>query len=171
MDDREKTFLHSEKTDDRDSHDMIRVSIEKRLDEIEAMASTIIDWHWQQILQYEKAHPGWQNRSRLSLRCYRKGNNLRLEWSGIKWKKEKSSGKSLRFHLHIEKGRGNGYSLSKLFAYAMEWERPLVEEAEQELAWIRREAYHLNRALFSLRYAREAALKSGDQQQTDRGMP
>lgn len=61
---------------------------------------------------------------------------------------------------YIPKGKGSHiYPLSRIFGYAKEWEKPLIEETEKELAWIRREAFHLNKALFSIRYAKVAAMQ------------
>jgi len=137
-------------------HERIRAAIENGLDEIAELAQAIIDERWQQVLQYERSNPGWENRSMLSLRCYRNGNNIRLEWSGIKWVK-KTKGKPMRFHVHINRGSGYSYSLAKLSPFAKEWEIELIEKTEEELVLLRREAYHLNRMLISLRHAENLA--------------
>ncbi len=139
-------------------HERIRAAIENGLDEIAEQAQEIIDERWQQVLQYEKSNPGWENRSRLSLRCYRNGNNIRLEWSGIKWVKQ-SVGKPMRFHVHINRGSGYSYSFAKLSPFAKEWEKPIIEKIEEELTLLRREAYHLNRMLLSLRHAQDFAMR------------
>ncbi len=141
-----------------ESLETIWTSIENRIDELEAIASSIIDRHWELVMQNEK--PGWQNKSQLNLRIHRKGNNLRIDWTGVKWSST-AKGRKYPLYTHITKGRGSHtYTLSKLFAFAREWEKPLIEETEKELAWIRREAFHLNRALFSIRYAKAAAMRS-----------
>lgn len=134
------------------AYENIQTSINKRLDEIEEEANAVIDYRWQQVLLQEKQNTGWENRSRLGLRCYRNGGNLRLEWSGVKWKKKKD-GKILRMRVHIRKGSDHSYPFTRLSPFMAEWERPIVEEVEDQLIKIRREAYHLNRAMVSIRYA------------------
>lgn len=128
--------------------------IEELLDEIEQQAQKIIDDRWRQVLHYEKQNPGWENRSRLGLRCYRKGRSIQLEWSGITWKKQQG-GKSLRLRVHIRKGTGHSYLMTKLQPFMAAWEESLVHETEEKLAPFRVEVYHLNRALISLRYAQK----------------
>lgn len=140
------------------TYESIEGCIGKRLDEIEHKASAIIDARWQQVLHHERQNAGWENRSRLSLRCYRNGGNLRLEWSGVKWKKQKD-GKPLRIRVYIKKGSNHNYPYTRLLPFMAEWEKSIVEEVEEELSLIRREAFHLNRALISIRYAWKVALK------------
>lgn len=153
--------MNGNNTTNSSTYESIQACIDRRLDEIEERASAIIDTRWQQVMQHEKQNVGWVNRSRLSLRCYRKGGNIRLEWSGVKWKKQED-GKVLRLRVHIKKGSNHNYPITRLLPFMAEWEQPIVEEAEEELSQIRREAYHLNRALTSIRYAWKAALKRND---------
>lgn len=151
--------MDSNNTDNLGTYNNIQTNMLQRLDEIEEKAADIIDSRWQQVLDYEKKNLGWENRSRLSLRCYRSGGNIRLEWTGIKWKKQ-SDGKILRLRIYIKKGSNHTYPITRLTPFMAEWEKPIIEEVERELSLIRREAYHLNRALTSLRYAWKAALKT-----------
>lgn len=142
-----------------ESLEAITASIEKRMGELEAMASDIVDRYWEQVMRFESSNPGWKNKSGLRLRCYRKGNYLRIEWTGLKWYGAKAGGYGPVLK-YIPKGKGaHIYPLSRIFGYAKEWEKPLIEETEKELAWIRREAFHLNKALFSIRYAKAAAMQ------------
>ncbi|HBV20351.1 MAG TPA: hypothetical protein DEF07_01355 [Nitrosomonas sp.] len=152
--------VESETLHSLESLETIWKSIEIRIDELEKIAASIIDRHWELVMQSEKAFPGWQNRSNLNLRIHRKGNNLRIDWTGIKWSSNKD-GKKYPLYTHISKGKGkHTYTLSKLYSFAKEWEKPLIAETEKELAWIRRESFHLNRSLFSIRYAKAAAMRS-----------
>lgn len=142
-----------------ESIEAMMASIEKRIDELEEMASSMVDRYWQQVLLFEKSNPGWENRSGLRLRCHRKGNHLRIEWTGLKWYR-KNTGGFIPILKYISKGKSSHqYTLSKIFGYAKEWERPLIEETEKELALIRKESFFLNKAILSVRHAKAVSLK------------
>lgn len=146
--------MESKETSPLARYEQLSTAIEECLDEIERQAQMIIDDRWRQVLHYEKQNPGWENRSRLGLRCYRKGRSIQLEWSGITWKKQQG-GKPLRLRVHIRKGAGHSYPMMKLQPFMAAWEESLVHETEEKLAPFRVEVYHLNRALISLRYAQK----------------
>jgi hypothetical protein len=55
--------------------------------------------------------------------------------------------------------RKHEYTLEKLYAYAKDWEKQLIEDTEKKMAVIRQEVSHLVKALTYLRYAKMANAK------------
>jgi|GEM_PF-1036920 hypothetical protein len=133
--------------------------LEGTIRELYESCSLIVDNYWTVLIQLEKARPGWEHKSKLKLRCGLTGNSIRADWNAVTWRGKKN-GKFFDVTKSISKPQGKyGYTLTKLYSYAHEWEKPLIEETEEKLEMIRRESYHLNGALKSIRYALEIAKK------------
>ena len=138
------------------------------LDDLHEQAEKIVEAHWVVVRATEQKMPGWENRSALQLRCTREGNSIKIEWVKIRWVGSKARGTRKAKREYIKKGKGPGYSLKTLLSISREWEKPLVEDTESKLTAIRREAGHINKALQSIRFAKDArkvamaADKNGD---------
>jgi hypothetical protein len=142
--------------------------LEAWLDDLYQKAETIVESHWAAVRATEQKTPGWENKSALQLRCSRKGNAIKIEWTKIRWVGLKAKGTRKAIREYIKKGKGPSYSLKTLLSISKEWEKPLVEDTESRLAAIRREAGHINKALQYIRFAKDArkvamaADKNGD---------
>jgi hypothetical protein len=138
------------------------------LDDLYQQAEKIVEAHWVVVRATEQKMPGWENKSALQLRCTREGNSIKIEWAKIRWVGSKARGTRKAKREYIKKGKGPGYSLKTLLSISKEWEKPLVEDTEGKLTAIRREAGHINKALQSIRFAKDArkvamaADKNGD---------
>jgi hypothetical protein len=138
------------------------------LDDLHKQAEKIVEAHWVVVRSTEQKMPGWENKSALQLRCTREGNSIKIEWAKIRWVGSKARGTRKAKREYIKKGKGPGYSLKTLLSISREWEKPLVEDTESKLTAIRREAGHINKALQSIRFAKDArkvamaADKNGD---------
>ncbi|MBX3630287.1 MAG: hypothetical protein KF908_10365 [Nitrosomonas sp.] len=141
-----------------ETYDAINESIEKRLDELEHTAIGIVDRYWNWLRDVESRNSGWENKSNLRLRCERKGNSLRIDWTGLKWQGSKASGTRRPLMVYISKPKGkHAYTLTKLYQFAKDWEKPMIEETENQLVPIRWEASHLVKAMIAVRNARAVA--------------
>ena len=119
-------------------------------------------------------HPGWENASNLQLRCELRGNSLRIDWCGVWWVDAKKANNRRMVRLSIPKPAGaNSYNLARLYAYAKEWEKPLVKETEEKLAAIRSDANHVIKAIRSIKNAALVASLAGGGERTTskRGKP
>jgi len=144
------------------TYDEVVVFLERKIEDLYEQAYRIVEQHWAFVRQMENKHPGWENKSSLQLRCEKQGNSIRLDWCGIKWYGSRAKGNRKPIRVYITKPKGSHcYTLSKLLAFAKEWEKALVEDTERHLAEIRHEASHLVKAIASIRYARAVAAKSG----------
>ena len=57
------------------------------------------------------------------------GNSIRLEWFGVTWSGKGRDGKFFDKKVHITKPANSfGYTLTKLYKFAHEWEKEIVEE-------------------------------------------
>lgn len=138
----------------------VRVLLESRIDFLYQQMDEIISNYWKQVILMEKKRPGLKNRCRLKLRCLKTGNSIRAEWVGVSWVLKNKEGKLFDKLAHITKpARSFGYTLTKLYKYSHEWEKPIVEETEFKLVRFRQEAHHLTRALVSLGFAEEIEIK------------
>ncbi|MDP1573055.1 MAG: conjugative transfer protein MobI(A/C) [Pseudomonadota bacterium] len=144
-------------------HDEAIAALERRIDALHARAYTIVEQHWSYVREMEGRLPGWENKSSLQVRCAAKnGNSIRIDWCGIKWYGSKAKGNRKPTRTYIGKPKGSyAYTLSKLKALARDWEAFKVEETENQLCDIRREASHLVKAIISVRNARLAATRDG----------
>lgn len=125
------------------------------MDDVEAKARSLVEDHWSQMRAMDARHPGWENKSTLFLRCFKRGNSLQIEWSIARWWGSSAKGNRKMYRTHIAKARGtHAYSLAKLLAHAKEWEKPLVAELEPQLAELRESASNLNKARMYLRLTR-----------------
>jgi hypothetical protein len=130
--------------------------LEAWLDDLYQKAETIVESHWSVVRANEQKMPGWENKSALQLRCSRKGNAIKIEWTKIRWVGSKAKGTRRSIREYIKRGKGYGYSLKTLLAVSRAWEKPLVEQTERKLAAIRREAGHVNKSLQYIRFAMDA---------------
>lgn len=134
-----------------------------RIDDLYAQAYEIVDRHWAWVRQQEASQAGWENKSRLQLRCDRTGNSIRIDWCGITWHGSTQLGTRRSERKHITKPRDSySYSHQMLKNLAKDWEAERVVGVEQQLAEIRREAAHLAKAITYIRHARTAAKREGE---------
>jgi hypothetical protein len=131
-------------------------ALQARLEDLFMVTHNMTGRHISAIRAEEAARPGWENKSNLMPTCKRVGNSLRIEWMTYKWYGRKGERRLWRETLKKPKGE-DSYNLGKLLALAKDWEKPLVEKLEPELARIRHEARLINKAIMYLRHARNVA--------------
>lgn len=142
----------------RDSNTKTMEALEGYMNALHDLAYEIAMGYWEAVKLQERKTPGWENRSNLQLRCAKKGNSLRIDWCGTKWIGSKKTNNRRMVRISIPKPAGvNSYSLPKLYAYAKEWEKPLVKETEDKLGAIRNEASHIIKAIRAIRNAATVA--------------
>lgn len=136
--------------------------LEARIGELFQAAYAITERHWTQLRRYEARLPSsWENKSDLQLRCHQVGNSIRVDWCGLRWHGSVKAGTRGSVRIYIPKPKGaHGYTVSRLLAFAKDWEKPLVEETEAQLVPIRREASQLVRAIGAVRHARQVAQRT-----------
>lgn len=107
----------------------------------------------------------YTQRSVLRLQTYRRvagqgknttdGNHLQAKWNRVRF--FKSGGKPVREMQSIRKSEAQDcYSMTQLKEFAQDWEWPLVEKTEKQLALLRRQASFIAQGITQLRYARMA---------------
>lgn len=132
----------------------VRMALESRIEDLYHEADDIVSHYWDTVIKMEKRRKGVENKNRLRLRCVKQSNSIRVEWQGIVWVGKGKDGKLFDKREHITKpARSFTYTLSKLYKFAHEWEKEIVDETESRLSGIRREAHHLTRALISVGHA------------------
>ena len=142
----------------------VRAALESRLDYLHEQMDQIVSGYWNSVIQMEKKRPGIKNRCRLKLRCVKTGNSIKAEWIGVSWVVKNKEGRIFDKLAHITKPANSfGYTLTKLYRYAHEWEKPVIEETEFKLIRFRQEAHHLTRALISLGFAEDAEFKRNNE--------
>ena len=144
-------------TSDTTPHDEAQRILEARIDALFHTAYAIVERHWQFVRRMESRSSHWEDKSSLQLRCEKVGNSIRADWCGIRWHGSKAMGNRGVTRVYIAKPKGaHGYALSKIMAFAKEWEKPMIEETEARLAAIRREAGLLVKAIAAIRIAKRA---------------
>lgn len=145
----------SEKPVEIPLHDHAIELIQKRIDQLYKEGKVIVDRYWQYVYDMENRLPGWESKCRLQIRCIVKGNSIRADWTEVKWYGSSSKGDRKPVRRQIIKPKNSyGYTLSKLQALAPEWAKEIVEETENQLAGVRREASHLVKALMYIKHAK-----------------
>ena len=143
-------------TDNADVKEMLERRIETLYDEQE----NIITPYWNEVITMEKKRGGGKFRNRLRLRSIKDDNSVRSEWVGIGWVAKRIDGTFFEKKIHISKPANSfGYTMTKLFKFAHEWEKPIIWETETKLVGLRQELHHLTRALISIRHAENAEVK------------
>ncbi len=128
------------------------------LTDLHGIAVGIVDDHWAQVIEADKKAQTWEDKSRLQVSCYRLGNHIQLKWVGTKWYGGKGARKPVK--INVPRAAGNlTYSMTKLKEWARPWEIEIVEATEDKLAAIRKQAFHIVRAIMSLRNADRIAKK------------
>lgn len=136
----------------------IREALESRMEELHQEVERIVERYWVTVLRKEGRE--LRNRNKLRVRSVKKGNSVRVDWYAVIWVGLGKNGKFFEKMVSISKpARSFGYTINKLFKYAHEWEKQIVEETEVQLAGIRQEAHHLTRALLSVGFAEQAESK------------
>lgn len=135
--------------------------LEDHITHLHDMAYDIASAHFKLIKDGEAKRPGWENRSTLHLRCEKKGNSIRIDWCNVKWYGPKGNRSKVRKPISKPRGK-HGYDLEKIYAYAKDWEKQIIEHTEKQMAVIRQEASHLVKALTYLRYAEMANAKRAE---------
>lgn len=83
------------------------------------------------------------------------GNHLQAKWNKVKFFKH--GGKTVKSMTSVRKSEGQDcYSMAQLKEFAQDWEWPLVEKTEKQLALLRRQASFIAQGITQLRYARMA---------------
>lgn len=122
--------------------------VDTRLNELYEAAYMAIDNHWVWIREMEKRFSGWEQKSRLQVRCVKTGNSIQLGWSEIRWTGSKATSGRTALRIYIKRPKNSHqYTLSKLRGLARDWEADAVEALELELAKVRREAHFLVKAI------------------------
>lgn len=139
-------------------HDHAIELLQLRIQQLHARGFKIVDWYWKYVGDMEKKLPGWENKSRLQIRCIIKGNSIRADWCEVRWYGSSSKGdrKSVRRQI-IKPKDAYGYTLSKLQTLSPEWAKEIVTDTEIQLADIRREASHLVKAIIYIKHAQSAS--------------
>lgn len=131
-------------------------STENHIDALHQRAYSLVERHWEWVRHMESRQTGLNSASQLAARCQRKegSNAIGLTWSKMKRVRSTSQKKGDTLYTHLPRPAGSfGYSLSVLRKLARDWEADAVEALELQLAEIRRESSHCNKAIASLRYA------------------
>lgn len=147
-----------------EAREILGSRVETLYQEVELIVSS----YWDAVLKMEKEKKDAQYRNRLRLRSVKEKNSIRAEWQGIVWTGKGKDGKLFDKKEHISKPAGSfSYTLSRLYKFAHDWEKELIEETEVKLTGIRKEAHHLTRALISLGHAEAAEVKrkAGDEKE------
>lgn len=145
---------------DTAAHDEAQRILEARIDTLFHTAYAVVENHWQFVRRMESKSSHWEDKSCLQLRCQKVGNSIRADWCGIRWHGSKAMGNRGASRVYIAKPKGgHGYALSKIMAFAKEWEKPMIEETEARLAAIRREASLLVKAIAAIRIAKRAVAR------------
>ena len=138
----------------------VRQVLESRLENLYGELDEIVTAYWTEVLEMEKKMGGGKNRNKLRLRGVKENNIMRADWVGIEWTGKTKEGKLFDKKVHITKPADSfSYTLSKLYKFAHEWEKELVEKTESKLSGIRQEGHHLTRALLSIGFAEVAEAK------------
>jgi hypothetical protein len=145
---------------DMSTNNEIIAELECRLNDLYVEASYIVGEYWEAVTAMEKTRPGNKDRNKLRIRCLMVGNSIRTEWFGVSWSGKGRDGKFFDKKVHITKPANSfGYTLTKLYKFAHEWEKEIIDETESLLEEIRHQSHHLTRALISLRHAEALEVK------------
>ena len=137
--------------------------VENLIVELHQRGAAIVQEHWDFIYRMDHKVAGWEQKSRLQVRCMLDGNLIRADWCEIRWQGSMAQGSRKAIRWHIGKPRGAyQYTISKLRKLARDWEADRVEQTEIALSEIRRQAGHLVKALLYLRHARKVENFSAD---------
>lgn len=137
--------------------------VEKLIGDLHQRGAAIVQEHWDYIYRMDHKVAGWEQKSRLQVRCILEGNSIRADWCEIRWQGSMAQGSRQAIRRHIGKPRGaHQYSIPKLRKLSRDWEGDRVEQTESALSEIRRQAGHLVKALLYLRHARKVESFSAD---------
>lgn len=151
-----------------DAYHNARAYIDELLDGLRAQARQVADAHVAAAKERDEGLP-WSERSELRLYVREQGGTTVYEWSRIKWYGKKGDRRMVR--VYIPKPRGAYmYNLGRLLKYAKDWEAPMVEKTETQLARIRKQMAMLMKARMYLRLA-HISMQAGDGSDGKGNMP
>lgn len=140
-------------------YDEAQCLLEEGIEDLFQTAYAITERHWVEVRRIESRLPSsWENKSNLQLRCHRVGNSIRVDWCGLRWHGSVKAGTRDSVRIYIPKPKGaHGYTVSRILAFAKDWEKSLIEDTEAQLVPIRREASQLVKAIAAVRHVRQIA--------------
>lgn len=136
-----------------DSFEQSIAAIEAAINELHGEAMTAADAYWDRVTAHEKRSTGLDGKSSLELSCSKRGNNLLIQWKGVKWFGPTNKRVRIRAAIAREKETFT-YPDKSLKQFAKEWEWEMVKETEMIMQSIRRQNHHLVRAIMSIRNAK-----------------
>ncbi|QPS78493.1 MULTISPECIES: conjugative transfer protein MobI(A/C) [Delftia] len=136
-----------------EGHDKGIESLEAIVTDLYDEAMRIADHYWDTVTAHERRATGYESRSALELSCVKRGNNLQIVWKGIKWYGSKANRTRTRIAIARD-SKNMTYTDAELKKHAKDWEWEVVRETELQMQSIRRQAYHLVRAIMSIRAAK-----------------
>jgi len=140
---------------EKSCHDNAIELLQLRIKQLQDRGELIVDSYWEYVYRMEKKLPGWENKSRLHIRCNQTGNSIRADWCEVKWYGSSSKGGRKPVRRQIIKPKdAYGYTLSKLQTLSPDWAKDIVKKTETQLAEIRREASHLVKAIMYIKHAK-----------------
>ena len=137
-----------------DSFEQSIAAIEAAINELHDEAMTAADAYWDGVTAHEKRGTGLDSRSSLELSCSKRGNNLLIQWKGVKWYGPTNKRTRIRVAIARDK-EALTYPDKSLKQYAKDWEWEMVKETELIMQSIRRQNHHLVRAIMSIRNAKQ----------------
>ena len=116
-----------------------------------AGASILAD-EYNQFIRKRNPKLDWPDKSSLQLRVRQRGLSMTAEWYQVRWYGSKAKGTRKPFSTYIAKPKtGYGYTMSKLFVYAQDWEKDKLQDIEARLTAIRRQAKFVMKAIAALK--------------------
>ncbi|MBU9212330.1 conjugative transfer protein MobI(A/C) [Burkholderia multivorans] len=135
----------------------IKAALERYMERLYKRAMAVVNEYYEFKDEMNK-QMDWPKKSSLKPRVRQRGLSIAAEWYDKRWYGSKAKGTRRAFTTYIAKPKGAmSYTLSKLLAYAQDWEKDKVAETENALAAIRYEAGCVMRALSYLNSAIEKA--------------
>jgi hypothetical protein len=102
-----------------------------------------------------------------SLLQQNQGNHIQIKWIATEWFGRGATRRVVK--TSIPKTLEYGYTPAALKKYARDWEWPLVEATERELASLRKQAAYLVKAKMAIRQANKALLQSDGEDESEEG--
>lgn len=133
-------------------------ALEGCLNTLHAKIVRIAEGHYAQVEALEKGVTEWKDKGILRLGTHRKGNHIQVKWYTIKWFGKGPARREVKASIR-KSAKEDTFSMAHLKENAKEWEWPIVEKTELEMALLRKQASFVVKAMTSLRYATMAANK------------
>ena len=136
-------------------------ALEGSLNTLHAKIVRVAERHYALVEAQEKSVTEWKDKGVLRLGTHRKGNHVQVKWYTIKWFGKGAARREVKASIR-KSAKEDTFSMAHLKENAKEWEWPIVEKTELEMALLRKQASFVVKAMTSLRYASMAARKYDD---------